>query len=70
MKVVCIKEVECGYVPVTHYKEGDIVEISSIRNGKCFDIKTKSELNMEYFIDISEYRNSIIDNILGDDSKM
>ncbi len=33
MKVVCIKEVECGYVPVTHYKEGDIVEISSIRNG-------------------------------------
>ena len=68
MKLICIKEVDSGYVPVTHYNIGDIVYANFRGGDKYFDSKTKSELFMECFFSITEHRNSIIDNILDGES--
>ena len=65
MRVKCIKDNDSGYVPVTSYKEGDIVDVN-FNGGKYFDKKTSSELKMKYFIHLAEYRNNIIDNILDE----
>ena len=39
MKLICIKEVNSGYVPVTHYNVGDVVYANYSHN-KYFDSKT------------------------------
>jgi hypothetical protein len=67
MKLICIKEVNSGYVPVTHYNIGDVVYANYSHN-KYFDSKTHSELFIECFFSISEHRNGIIDNILDDEN--
>ena len=55
MRVKCIKDNDSGYVPVTSYKEGDIVDVN-FNGGKYFDKKTSSELKMKYFIHLADIR--------------